>query len=272
MHCSSYCTGEIYNLLSISEFLTKLGWSHKIYGKDVLHVEAHTSAIEQLGDIFIFAYGCMVFWWPDSIINELNEEKILERFKQFLTNPLHEHIVDRCNYRIDTQEITYVDEEHDEIVIERDDPTIKLSFSYGLSQSVKLIMFENSVERTIEDNKKFPDELIKTGKISLSGKALSKKIGVLFAERNFINLNNDILDTPDFFWRRPKYEPYYEMSVKFLDIRQRMALLNTRLDIIHELYGILSNKLQYIHTSRLELIIICLIMIEVVLSFLKFPF
>ena len=105
-----------------------------------------------------------------------------------------------------------------------------------------------------------------TGNISLSRKSLAKKIGTLFVERNYINLNSDILDTPDFFWRRAKYEPYYEMSIDFMDIKQRLGILNSRLDIIHELYGILSTELQHIHSSRLEWIIIFLILIEVLLG------
>lgn len=167
------------------------------------------------------------------------------------------------------QESSYVDEESDTIVLDSDDPHIKLSFSYGLSQSVKLSVFETSVEKTIDDNKKIPNELIQTGKISMSRKALAKKIGTLFAERNFINLNSDILDTPDFFWRRPKYEPYYEMAVQFMDIKQRLIILNSRLKIIHELYEILSTELHHIHSSRLELIIIYLIFIEVMMAIMR---
>ena len=53
----------------------------------------------------------------------------------------------------------------------------KLAFSYGLSQSVKLSVFEDSADKTIEENKSIPADLIQTGKISLSKKLLAKKIG-----------------------------------------------------------------------------------------------
>jgi uncharacterized Rmd1/YagE family protein len=114
-----------------------------------------------------------------------------------------------------------------------------------------------------------PAELATKGKISLSRKKLSQKIGALFAERNSVNLHSDILDTPEFFWRRPRYEPYYVMGVQYLDITTRIGILNKRLDVIHELYDILSNELKHSHSSRLELVIIFLIFIEVMITILR---
>jgi uncharacterized Rmd1/YagE family protein len=265
MQCASYCTGQFYNLAAISKNFSKLDIAHKIYGRDALHFESEQFGINQHADIFIFAYGCVVFWGLDSI----NEDKVLSKISEFLEVPVIEIISDRCNYVISRQESSYVDEERDTIVLENDEPQVKLSFSYGLSQSVKLSVFESSAEKTIDENKKIPNELIQTGKISMSRRALAKKIGTLFAERNFINLNSDILDTPDFFWRRPKYEPYYEMSVRFMDIKQRLTILNSRLKIIHELYEILSTELHHAHSTRLELIIVYLILIEVLIAIMR---
>ncbi len=264
--CSSYCIGDSYNLVVISSDYTNSGRPHKIYGRDVLHIEANSFDTNLSGDVFIYNYGCIVFWGLDVA----SESKIINQLSTYLSKPSDSLVVDRCNYVTSPQEDeTYIDTERDEIIINSDDPHIKLSFSYGLSQSVKLSIFEDSVEKTIEENKQIPYELIATGKISLSRKSLAKKIGILFAERSFVNLNSNILDTPDFFWKRPKYEPFYEMSIKFLDIKQRIQILNDRLDIIHELYQILSTELQHAHSSRLELIIIYLILIEVVLGLLK---
>lgn len=265
MQCISYCTGEAYDLALISEHFTTLQWAHKIYGKEVLHlesIESEDAELKRQGDIFIFSYGCVIFWGKDAAV----ESKVLDKISAFLKTPRKKPIEDRCTYVVASKGEPYINEEKDTIIVKNDDPNIKLSFSYGLSQSIKLSVFEESVEKTIDDNKAIPSELIKTGGISLSRKDLAKKIGTLFAERNYINLNSDILDTPDFFWRRAKYEPYYEMSVAFMDIKPRLEILNTRLDIIHELYGILSTELQHIHSSRLELIIIFLILIEVILG------
>ena len=56
------------------------------------------------------------------------------------------------------------------------------------------------------------------------------------------------------------------MTAEFQDISVRQGILNHRLDIIQELYNILSNELNYKHSARLEITIVVLIAIEVVLA------
>jgi uncharacterized Rmd1/YagE family protein len=141
--------------------------------------------------------------------------------------------------------------------------------AHGLSQSVKLDVFENTIAQTIESTRYLPAELAEKGKISLSQKKISQKVGALFAERNSVNLHSDILDTPEFFWRRPRYEPYYHMASQYMDISTRLDILNRRLDVIHELYDILSNELKHSHSSRLEWVIILLIVTEVIMHIIK---
>ncbi len=62
------------------------------------------------------------------------------------------------------------------------------------------------------------------------------------------------------------------MTAAFQDIQVRQNILNHRLDMIHELYSILSNELNYKHSTRLEIIIIVLITMEVLFAFLHFFF
>jgi len=269
MRCSAYCVGERYNLNEISKYYRN-DFICKIFGNEVMHVLQRAPGNDRSLDknIFIYSYGCLVFWGFG--VDE--EEKILTDLREhgLLKSPLSrtKRVVDRCNYVCALEEDeSYINAEQDEISLNNDDHIVKLAFSYGLSQSVKLSVFEDSVEKTIEDNKLIPHNLVRTGKIALSRKQLAKKIGELFEERNLVNLSSNVLDTPDFFWKRPKYEPYYEMAVKFMDIKQRIEILNGRLDIIHELYEMIATELQHSHSTRLELIVIFLIFIEIVIAF-----
>ena len=158
------------------------------------------------------------------------------------------------------------DEERNRIILSNKSEYIKLSISHALAQSVKLIVLERSVSQILEKTAPIQKELANTGSVSLSKKEISKQIGQLFSERYSINLHSDILDTPEFFWRRPSYEPLYLMTAEFQDISVRQGILNHRLDIIQELYNILSNELNYKHSARLEITIVVLIAIEVVLA------
>ena len=91
-------------------------------------------------------------------------------------------------------------------------------------------------------------------------------MGMLFAERNAINMHADILDTPEFFWRQPKYLPIYKIAEELFDISHRIEIVTRRSNIVHELFDLLSAQLQHIHSNRLEWIIIALISVEIVLA------
>jgi uncharacterized Rmd1/YagE family protein len=51
-----------------------------------------------------------------------------------------------------------------------------------------------------------------------------------------VNLNSDMLDEPDFFWEDDEFQPLYKKMMKYLDVDNRVQILNTRLDILRELY------------------------------------
>ena len=257
MRCSYYCVGNTYDIDELAKFLREEGREPKFYD-NVIHIHKENNEEGAGGDAFIFPYGCTIFWG----LEEEEEHQILSELRPYVGYPLAFPMHDQSTFHYGG--ITAIEEEEDQIVLESDDILIKLSLSHGLSQSVKLEWFEESVSHTIEKTRHLPEELARKGKISMSRKKLSKKIGALFAERNSINLHSDILDTPEFFWRRPQYEPYYVMASEYMDITTRLDILNRRLDVIHELYDILSSELNHRHSSRLELTIILLILIEVV--------
>ncbi|MEI8295248.1 MAG: RMD1 family protein [Alphaproteobacteria bacterium] len=261
MRCSSYCTADSYRIDDLARYLRSAGYEPKFYD-DVIHIRK--SSVENEGDAFFFPYGCVITWG----FSEEEDERILEELEPYqhipLKHPTHD---DSTNYFIGPE--TKINEEDDEVIIANDDPLIKLSMSHALSQSVKLNTFEISTDKTIEKTRFLPNELAIKGKISMSRRKLSQQLGQLFAERNSVNLHTDILDTPEFFWRRPRYEPYYVMATEYLDITTRMNILNRRLDVIHELYEILSNELNHRHSSRLEWVIISLIVIEVLIAFFR---
>jgi uncharacterized Rmd1/YagE family protein len=265
MRCSSYCTAEYYNIDNLSKYLRNEGLDPKFYD-DVIHIHKYRpdeEGLSAIGDIFYFPYGCVVFW----NFSEEEELQYLEDLKPYEQKSVEDFIYEASNFVYGSE--TTIHEEEDEIVLENDDVLLKLSMAHGLSQSVKLDVFENSIATTIESTRYLPAELAEKGKISLSQKKISQKIGALFAERNSVNLHSDILDTPEFFWRRPRYEPYYHMASQYMDIITRLDILNRRLDVIHELYDILSNELKHSHSSRLEWVIILLIVTEVIMHIIK---
>lgn len=261
MRCSSFCVANSINLNILTEKLIEKGLEPK-YFDDVIYVQKSIKDNSYI-DVFYFAFGSIVVWGAE----EYDAKLIVDECVEFSEAIEEQPASDLIYYRIDNDaDRTRIDEEINQIVLHEDNSFIKLSISHALAQSVKLNILEASVSKLIEKNQPIQQELSKTGSISLSKKELSKKIGTLFNERYSINLHSDILDTPEFFWRRPSYEPLYLMTAAFQDIQVRQNILNHRLDLIHELYTILSNELNYKHSTRLEIIVIILIAIEVLIA------
>ena len=264
MRCLSYCTASEYVMTDLTDHLVSKGFVVQNFD-DVIFAKMQDNDDV---DIFLFPFGCLTVWGSD----EAREKLLLNELKQFEIDSLTEVMSDPINFEYHENADkdhgkTFIDEERNKIILSNRSEYIKLSLSHALAQSVKLMVLELSVSKILEKTSSIQKELANTGSVSLSKKEISKQIGQLFSERYSINLHSDILDTPEFFWRRPSYEPLYLMTAEFQDISVRQGILNHRLDIIQELYNILSNELNYKHSARLEITIVVLIAIEVVLAF-----
>ena len=81
-----------------------------------------------------------------------------------------------------------------------------------------------------------------------------------------MNLNSDMLDEPDFFWEFDEWEPLYSKMMRYLDVSNRVTVLNDRLDVLRELLELMDQQLENQHANHLEWIIIWLILTEVVVQ------
>lgn len=255
MRCATYCTADSYKIRDL--------FNHFQLQAKTVNMHDHVLQLS-IDDktAFFFPYGCVSFWNFDEAL----EHEILHGITPFHEGEPHELHQDKVSFMQGDE--TAFDEENDRVILASDDPLLKLSLSHGFTQSVKLAHFEVVVDEAVENLGNHPDQLAKQGKISLSRKKLSQKIGQLFAVRHNINLHSDILDTPEYFWRRPKFEAFYQMSIDFLDLPVRIEILNKRLDVLREFYEILSNELNHHHSMRVEIIITLLIAVEVVMALL----
>lgn len=257
MRCTGYCTASSYDIPRLFQTHGKMG-PVQLY-KDTLHFQLREEKRIR-GDVFYFSYGAVVFWG----LGQEEERRLLIELKDFERDP--------CSRTEDEFTFIYGDVmkvEEDEIVLQNKATLTKLAVSHGIAQSVKLNSFEDSIFKTYETTKWLPKELAIKGKISLSRKSISRKMGELFIERNTINLHTEILDIPEFFWEYPELESFYRRTAHYLDVTKRVDVLNRRLNVIHELFEILRNELNHQYSSRLEWTIIILIVIEVFLAVLR---
>lgn len=258
MRCTGYCTAIGYDIPRLFHFLQVTGTSQ--LHRDVIHSQPKDDkGIKR--DIFYFSYGVVVFWG----FLEHEETETLALLKKFEKEPLAKMELDEFMFSYGNK----MRIEEDEIILHKKDALLKLAISYAIGQSVKLTVFEETIAKTVESCKQLPKDLALKGKIALSRKETSQKMGELFLERNYINLHTEILDSPEFFWEHSELEPFYRRVIHYLDVGKRVELLNRRLNLMHELFEILGNELNHQKTSRLEMTIIILIVIEVIIAVLR---
>lgn len=258
MDCFAFCSATSYQIKPLFDALRFRFKAEMI--REVIHADIKID--QKVVHAFFFPYGIVVCWG----LSRIEAQPIIDLVKEFEITPLDDLEVDEFSYTFGEKQLRIVEDVislHDESVL------LQLALSHAIAQSVKLGTFEVKMQKAFVLAQQLPEDLAKKGRISLSRKQISQKMGSLFLERNSVNLYLDILDTPDFFWEYPELETAYHMMSNYLDIKSRVDVLNQRLRILHELFEMLGNELNHQHSARLEWTIILLIVIEVIVSVLR---
>lgn len=253
----AFCTASSYSLQELHASCLHT-YPTQMYS-DALQVEVPQCGPDAV--LFYFNFGATIFWAMDL--------KACDPFLQLalLASEQPNETIEQEDFTFSFGNSAKIVKE--EIILRCNKREELLSISYGLGHSVKLGALETALKKTFLLTRHIPEELSRRGKIVLSRLEMRKMIGQLFLERNSINLQCDMLGTPDFFWENPELEPLYLMTSHHFELDKRIKVLNARLSFVHELFNMLGNELNHMHSSRLEWIIIWLIIIEVTLTLLK---
>ena len=186
-------------------------------------------------DIFYFGYGCVVFWG----LSNREEKAAMSELVPFVVDPVSSTQLDTS---YDTLEYIFDRKANPQRPIRFDRMRLrslqlaeKLALSYAMAQSSKLFVFESNVLDSVERTRYLPRELAMSGRIDSSKKALNQRIGELFVEQTEVNLFSSILDTPDFLWDDDEHLPAYQYTRAYLEVDDRVALLNSRLAVIRDI-------------------------------------
>jgi len=212
-------------------------------------------------EIFLFSYGTVVIWG----MTEQQEKRFLSSLKRFEVEKLAPQDVEMedLNFYYANYSRIY----NDVITLRKASSYMtKLSLSYALSQSVKISLFEELISTTIEETKEYPEIISETGKIGLPHKEIMRKMGEVFLLRANIAAVGSVLDSPEVFWSYPDLRPLYEAARSYLEIPQRINLLNTRVEVLQDMLQLLKESVSSRHEERLEQIVIVLIAIEIILG------
>ncbi|XP_062980607.1 required for meiotic nuclear division protein 1 homolog isoform X2 [Elgaria multicarinata webbii] len=270
MQCTAFATADEYHLGNLGLDLTSYGYVEiTTLPRDAANVlvvgtESSVKGYDP-GMIFFFREGSVVFW----NVEEKTMKNIMQVLEKHEIQPYEVALIhwenEEINYRrgdgpskLHRGEILINSElDADEVTLE------KFAFSNALCLSVKLAIWEASLDNFVESIQSIPEILKSRRKVKLSHADVMQKIGELFALRHRINLSSDLLITPDFYWDRENLEHLYDQTCQFLSINRRVKVVNEKLQHCTELTDLMRNHLSEKHALRLEWMIVILITIEV---------
>ncbi|CAK7300362.1 Required for meiotic nuclear division protein 1 homolog [Vulpes lagopus] len=270
MHCTAFATADEYHLGTLSQDLTSRGYvevtSLPRDAANILVMGVEHSAKEgDPGTIFFFREGAAVFW----NVKDKTMKHVMQVLEKHEIQPYEIALVHWEN-----EELTYIKTEGQSRLhrgeirlnseLDLDDAILeKFAFSNALCLSVKLAIWEASLDKFVESIQSIPEALKAGKKVKLSHEEVMQKMGELFALRHRINLSSDFLITPDFYWDRENLEQLYDKTCQFLSITRRVKVMNEKLQHCMELTDLMRNHLTEKRALRLEWMIVILITIEV---------
>lgn len=260
----------VYGLLNQQLYIPMKISTSNTSVSDVVHAIAKYEVGYEPREIFFFREGSIVMW----NISDLECGNILQFLKNYEQHRYSDELV---NTESELMNYTYADsgkrshlKDGDIVLAQEAENLDKYTFSNAMAQSVKLGIWEASLNLYV-DSIEFVTEDLKSGRqLRMTQQEVLRKQGELFALRHRINLSSDLLDTPDFYWERDDLEHLYQQICGYFSIAKRTRVMNERLNHCLELVSILSSHLSDRHHVRLEWMIIVLIMVEVAFEVLHY--
>ena len=266
MECLSFCVAKSIDLTRLDNYFknsTALYTSVKT--RDVLKLSPHKNKDHT---VFVFKNGTVVAWG----VKRYQINDYLNSIKLLIDKPVAILVHDEFHYQLSDKTAI---EPHDFfdvdcLSIENDSDELKLSLSYGFSQSVKLQYFETIIDALIEKYNPMIQSLSNKGEMPISRKQIQQVIGEILGAKSEMNLISNFLYHPKYFWQHPTLEEHFSMLERYLHIQRRVNAINHRLDTLNEIFDMFNGYLENRHGHNLEIIIIVLIFIEIVLFISNF--
>lgn len=258
---TSLTIGESIDLDKVRSIFRKSKIPHSVVIRDeVLQCKVDKK------DIMVLANGTLVGW-------DINEDQI-DGYVPQIWDAVSE------KYESESEEMDYISLEaqlsqedrpsfvlEDVFVSQGQDPEQRLlekaAFAVGLSRSTRLSILEESLEKHIQLTRENSEVLSEGLELKTKEADILKLTGRLFLIRGKLNLYSELIETPDLYWSEPNLEKIYESISRRLDIHLRILIMNRKLDYVTEEQRALLSVLSEKKGTRLEWIIIILILVEV---------
>lgn len=268
MECLSFCVAKTIDLTRLDTyFKNSVNEFCSVKTRDVIKLTPLKNK-EQL--IFIFKNGTVVTWG----VKRYEVNNYLNTFKQLIDKPVTILVHDEFHYQFGDKTAIEPHDFYDVdcLTIEDESDELKLSLSYGFSQSAKLQYFETIIDALIDKYNPLIQALSHDGEMPISRKQIQQVIGEILGAKSELNLISNFLYHPKYFWQHPTLEEHFIMLQRYLHLQRRVNAINHRLDTLNEIFDMFNGYLENRHGHHLEIIIIVLIAIEIIIAVMNIHF
>ncbi|MCE2732503.1 MAG: RMD1 family protein [Cyclobacteriaceae bacterium] len=206
---------------------------------------------------YYFNYGVVVF------VGFTEEEMKygLKTISPFQKTPLATALRDEFTLQFEPGNETAF--EFEQLVTGRLDDKVMRIAMFNLAQSLAIDHHLIVLENLLAEVKRFANELEQTGNLSISRKNMMRFLGRALNTQNDIAENIYIFDAPDLVWDDEFLDKLHAGLNKHFDLRIRFSELEYTLRIIDDNLTVFREIYNQRESSRLEWIIIILILFEV---------
>lgn len=243
---------QISNALNIRHCRQQLAWPILFSDSDELFLE---SGPEQF--IYIFQYGVVAFFNHNSaeinsMVKQLNPEA-----RNWEDQELSETMKVVVEPGVNAVSFDHVR------ISDFDTEAIRL-IMLNTSQSVALDKYLEITDELLSETSRYVTTLEEHGKLKISGKKLKQFIGHVLKIKNQISENLYIFDSPDITWENEALNTLNVRLKQTFDLKDRYRYIYERTAIIKEDLELFKDIMDHRESSKLEWIIILLILVEVV--------
>ncbi|KAF7457210.1 DUF155-domain-containing protein [Cryptosporidium felis] len=142
----------------------------------------------------------------------------------------------------------------------------KLAASLAIGQSIRLSLFESFIGDCVDSIKYLPLKLAQVGASSVIEEEFSvrvpqirKRFSELYSYQISVNLVEDFLDIPEIFWHNYRFHSVWRNLQEYLEISERLQVLNKRIIMMQELLKVITEEYQTNQANRLTWIVIILL-------------
>ncbi|AEM69217.1 protein of unknown function DUF155 [Allomuricauda ruestringensis DSM 13258] len=209
--------------------------------------------------LYVFRYGVISFFG----YSEADISQLLSEIKPFCKEWRESYITETMDMElVSDREEAMID--HDKVILpESNVEGIRLALLH-LSQSVALDYFEGLSEQAMKETRQHTTYLEQKGKLDIGGKKLKKHIAKVLNINNQISENLYIFDSHEVVWEDLELDRLDKGLKQIFDLKERYRNIKEQGNVIKDNLSLFMNIMDHRESSRLEWIIIILILVEVI--------